>query len=262
MRLLDNMRSLGLALLIGGVALGCDDKEADEANETNETNETNSTGWVAPSSGVVTLTTRDDVSIVGDYYPAAAAGSPGVVLLHMIPPSWDRSSWPDSFISSLSGAGYSVLVIDRRGAGDSGGNAEDAYTGEWGRYDVEAAAARLAADGYGDLAIIGASNGTTSAIDYAVWAGGEGLPVPTVVGLMTGGSYTEAQTSMADYAALSIPTVLTFSTAERDWSVAQEPLNPGSWSFLEYASGDHGTKMFEAAPEVADDLLSYLSAHL
>lgn len=246
------MRLLGLALLIG-----CGDKEGDDTGTTDTTAE-----WAAPDGGVVTLSTRDGVDLVGDYYPAADAGSPGVVLLHMIPPNWDRTSWPDDFISALSGAGYSVLAIDRRGAGDSGGVAEDAYEGEWGRYDVEAAASLLAADGYGSLAVIGASNGTTSAIDYAVWASDEGLPVPAAVGLMTGGNYTEAQTDMADFAALSIPTVLTFSTAERAWSAAQEPLDPGSWSFLEYADGDHGTLMFEAAPGVSEDLLSYLGEHL
>jgi pimeloyl-ACP methyl ester carboxylesterase len=245
------MRLLGVLLLTG-----CGDKETDTADTTDT-----SASWQLPDGGEVTLTTRDGVTLVGDYYPAEAAGSPGVVLLHMIPPSWDRTSWPDTFITALSEAGYAVLNIDRRGAGESGGSAEDAYEGEWGRYDVEAAARLLAEDGYGDLVVIGASNGTTSAIDYAVWAGGEGLPVPSVVGLMTGGSYTEAQTDMADYAALAIPTVFTFSTAERAWSVAQEPLDPGSWLLLEYADGDHGTKMFAAAPEVGDDLLGYLEAH-
>ena len=236
--------------------MACGDKEGEETSTTAAVE------WALPAGGEITLTTRDGVDLVGDYYPADAAGRPGVVLLHMIPPSWDRTSWPDGFITALSSAGYSVLAIDRRGAGDSGGEAADAYEGEWGRYDVEAAAARLSDDGYGELAVIGASNGTTSAIDYAVWAGGEGLPVPAVVGLMTGGTYTEAQTDMANFAALSIPTVLTFSTAERAWSASQEALNPGSWSFLEYGSGDHGTLMFSAAPEVSDDLLSYLGKHL
>ncbi|MFT5680213.1 MAG: pimeloyl-ACP methyl ester carboxylesterase [Myxococcota bacterium] len=247
------MRLLALALIIG-----CDDKETTDDTDTTDT----TADWILPDGGTVTLTTRDGVDLVGDYYPADVAGSPGVVLLHMIPPSWDRTSWPDDFISALSGAGYSVLAIDRRGAGDSGGNAEDAYEGEWGRYDVEAAASLLAADGYSSLAVIGASNGTTSAIDYAIWAGGEGLPVPAVIGLMTGGGYTEAQTDMSNFAALSIPTILTYSTDEREWSVEQEPLNPGSWSFMEYAAGAHGTQMFNAAPEVSDDLLAYLGEHL
>jgi len=244
------MRLPGLALLIA-----CGDKETDETG-------TSDTSWSLPDGGAVALTTRDGIDLVGDYYPAEAAGSPGVILLHMIPPVWDRTTWPADFISALSDAGYSVLAIDRRGAGDSGGNAEDAYEGEWGRYDVESAAMLLDGDGYGDLAVIGASNGTTSAIDYAVWAGGEGLPVPAVVGLMTGGNYTEAQTDMADYAALAIPTVLTFSTAERAWSASQESLDPGTWTFFEYENGDHGTKMFEAAPEVSADLLGYLGGHL
>lgn len=51
--------------------------------------------------------------------------------------------------------------------------------------------------------------------------------------------------------------VFTYSTAERAWSEDQRPLDPGTWVFQEYAEGDHGTRMFDAAPEVADDLLAF-----
>ena len=211
-----------------------------------------------PEGGVISLETRDDVTLEADYYPAPEADAPAVVLIHMIPPSYDRSSWPADFIEALADEGWSLIALDRRGAGGSEGKAREAYEGEYGRYDVEAAALLLEEDDAGPLAVIGASNGTTSAVDYAVFAEGEDAPVPAAVVLMTGDTYTETQTDMDDYAELEIPTAFTFSTAERRWSLVQERGSPDSWVFLEYPDGDHGTDMFAAAPEVTDDILDFL----
>jgi pimeloyl-ACP methyl ester carboxylesterase len=207
---------------------------------------------------VVTVETRDGVTLEGDWW-AGDPGAPGFVLLHMIPPANDRTNWPRSFEKDLVREGYAVLAIDRRGAGGSEGVAVEAYEGPNGKYDVEACALYLADQGAGPLAIIGASNGTTSMLDYAVFAPDEGLPVPVALGFMTGGTYTENQTAMID---LQQPTVFTYSTAEAAWSVDQQPLDPGSWSFLEYPQGDHGTRMFDAAPEVGDDLIAFFTGVL
>jgi hypothetical protein len=148
-----------------------------------------------------------------------------------------------------------VLVVDRRGAGGSEGEPVDAYEGPKGRNDVEACVVRLTEDGYGPISLIGASNGTTSMVDYAIWAPSQALPAPVALGFMTGGTYTENNNPMADLPQL--PAVFTFSTAERDWSEAQRPLDPGSWIFHEYADGDHGTRMFTADPTVTDDLVTF-----
>jgi pimeloyl-ACP methyl ester carboxylesterase len=203
---------------------------------------------------VVELTTRDGVALVADHYEGEA-DRPGVVLLHMIPPQWTRTSWPTTFIDGLREKGWSVVVLDRRGAGDSEGVAEEAYTGENGRYDVEAAAKLLA--GSSTLAVIGASNGTTSTLDYAVWAASEALPVPVALVMMTGGGYTEAQTQME--AVAGVPTLLTYSTEERAWSADQED---GAWVHEEFEGGAHGTQMFEAKPKVSEKIVDFLAEHL
>lgn len=215
--------------------------------------------WTPPEGGVVELVTDDGVTLVADYTPVDQEGAAAVVLLHMIPPSWDRTSWPTDFVSALHDQGWAVIAPDRRGAGDSGGEAREAYTGPNGKLDAAACVDRLRADGYDDIAIIGASNGTTTALDYTLWARAEGRPVPVALGFMTGGSYTEAQSAMADLGA-EVPAVFTFSTEERAWSVTQQGLERASWVFHEYPSGDHGTQMFRAAPEVADDLVAFLAA--
>ena len=53
--------------------------------------------------------------------------------------------------------------------------------------------------------------------------------------------------------------MFTYSTAEREWSEGQRDLDPGSWRFLEYDGGDHGTRMFTVRPEVSADLDGWLA---
>jgi pimeloyl-ACP methyl ester carboxylesterase len=210
----------------------------------------------AEGAEAVTLTTRDDITLSGDHYPAAS-GSPGLVLLHMNPAAGnDRTNWPATFIDQLHAHDWHLLVIDRRGTGLSEGEAQDAFEGEKGRYDVEAAALYLQSSGAGSLVIVAASNGTTSLLDYALWAPGEGLPQPVVAALLTGGSYTENQNSFADFPA--IPSLFSYASDEAEWSNAQQEANPGPWVFQEYADGAHGTHLFEAAPSLGDDIEAFL----
>jgi pimeloyl-ACP methyl ester carboxylesterase len=212
-----------------------------------------------PAVEVVALETRDGVALEADYYGARASspGTIGLVLVHMIPPSWDRTSWPTDFIQRLRDRNWQVIAFDRRGAGNSGGVATEAYQGEKGRYDVEAADAFLRNKGVERMVVIGASNGTTSALDFILWSlEEESLSTPEAVVFMTGGGYTENNTNLGD---LALPAAMfTYSTAERDWSVGQQEHDPGSWLFKEYPNGDHGTKMFAAEPTVQSDIEGYL----
>jgi len=209
----------------------------------------------ATTPEVLTLTTRDGVALEADRY-AGAAGCPGIVLLHMIPPSNTRADWPGNFISKLTRNGWSVLAIDRRGAGGSLGEPEDSYEGEKGAYDAEVAVQSLSEIGAQGIVLIGASNGTTTVLDYAIWAPGEGLPEAIAMGFMTGGSYTENQNAMA--AAPDIPAFFTFSTSESAWSLDQEALGHDDWTMLEYPGGAHGTQMFDSKPTVKGDIEDWL----
>ncbi|CAN0456246.1 unnamed protein product, partial [Ectocarpus fasciculatus] len=88
----------------------------------------------------ISLETRDGVALVADYYPAEAAGASALLLLHMNPSGgFTRADWPSDLIGPFVDDGWTVLNLDRRGSGGSDGAARDAHTGEWGRYDVEAA---------------------------------------------------------------------------------------------------------------------------
>jgi pimeloyl-ACP methyl ester carboxylesterase len=209
---------------------------------------------------VLQLQTRDGVGLVADYYPTDA-GRPAIVLLHMNPTGgWNRKDWPRDFITLLRKHDWGVVAVDRRGGGESKGESREAYEGEKGRYDVEACTVMLRDKGMSKLAIIGASNGTTSMVDYTSWAASESLPEPVALGFMTGGTYTETQTNMSQLQAL--PAIFTYSSKESAWSENQQSLDPGTWKFFEYTNGDHGTQMFAAKPEVAQDLDGFLGSVL
>lgn len=214
-----------------------------------------------PASGEVHLETRDGVSLVGDRFVASTAGRPGVLLLHMIPPQFDRTSWPDDFVARLHGHDWNVLVLDRRGAGDSGGEAEEAYDGEKGRYDAEAAVKSLAELGLGPLVIVGASNGTATMLDYAAWGPTEGLPGPVALGFLSGGDYTEANTAMSQIPA--VPAYFAYPAEEAAWNdVQKRHASAATWEFKVYDPGDHGTKMFGKVEAFDADLEAWLVARL
>jgi alpha-beta hydrolase superfamily lysophospholipase len=68
----------------------------------------------------VTLPAPDGVTLAGQLYEAGARPAPGVVLVHML--SRTRADW-DEVAQQLEAAGITVLALDLRGHGASGGSA-------------------------------------------------------------------------------------------------------------------------------------------
>ncbi len=216
-----------------------------------------------PSETVVTFTTSDGITLEADFWPAATANAPAVVLLHMIPPSNNRTNYSPAFREKLHFAGFNVLNVDRRGAGGSSGIAQDAYQGANGVLDAVAARDFLAAaDCAVDLsrvAFVGASNGTTTALDYAVTAAPADAPAALV--FLTGGGYTENQFTIASTRTVlePLPILFVFSTAESAWSGSFRDGAPDTWVFDEYSPGGHGTQMFGSRPESMDAVVEFLA---
>ena len=94
----------------------------------------------------VSIITSDDLCLVADHY-RGDEGAPAVVLLHMTPTAWDPPGWSVDFQRRLYGLGWSVLNLDRQGAGDSEGGVRDAFEGPGGALDVQAAFDYLGAEG-------------------------------------------------------------------------------------------------------------------
>ena len=223
----------------------------------------------AETTEVVHFDTSDGVTLEADLRVPGVAHGPSVVLLHMIPPGNDRTNYPSVFIDALLAHGIAVLNVDRRGAGGSTGIATEAYTGPNGRLDADAATTFLLAHACAfdrdRVALVGASNGTTTILDYAVTADAASVH-PRALVYLTAGSYTENQHAFVDYRALldAIPSLFVFATSERAFSAALMTGAPPAWEFEEYAPGAHGTRMFAAEPAsvgvVADFLARVLGA--
>lgn len=208
-----------------------------------------------PAPEVVTVETADGLTLEGDWYGQDGA-APGVLLLHMTPVAYDRTTWSVAWIEALRGDGFAVLAIDRRGAGGSEGEAQDAFEGPNGVYDARAGVDFLLDHQATDVRLVGASNGTTTALDYAVTADAAGYPAPERMGFMSGGDYTENNHAME---ALVIERLLfTYPRTEAAWNEAQQALDPGTWTFEPYDGSAHGTEVFAEEPEVAERIREWL----
>jgi len=104
------------------------------------------------------------------------------------------------------------------------------------------------------------SNGSTTTLDYTVSAASP----PRALVFLTGGTYTEAQTKLADQRTKldPIPILFVYSTDESAWSKGFSTGASPKWVFKEYAGGDHGTRMFTAVPESINDVASFLATSL
>jgi pimeloyl-ACP methyl ester carboxylesterase len=223
----------------------------------------------AAGTSIVSFETDDGVQLEADFAVTGTTGGPGAVLLHMIPPSNDRTNYPPAFISALLDKGISVLNVDRRGAGNSGGVALDAYQGDKGKLDVKAAVLFLTAGACAidpaRIAIIGASNGTTSALDFALYAAADPTaPLPKALVFLTGGSYTENQNSVDANRGILEPLAIDFvySAQESAWSTQFSSGAPTPWKFSEYDPGAHGTGMFSSRPESIGDVAGFVAGAL
>jgi pimeloyl-ACP methyl ester carboxylesterase len=213
--------------------------------------------WKPDGGEVVQLTTRDAVTLEADLYEATSAARPGLVLVHMDPSSGShRSNWPGEFLQLLVDSDWNVLVLDRRGAGGSGGVATDAFETTKGAYDIEAAVLFLESAPLANLSLVAASNGTTSMIDYAAMAAAEGWTAPDTLNFVSVVSSTTNNHGISDVPAT--PALFSHPKSETDNNEPWKAENPGGWEFTEYDPGAHGTRMFQAAETLAANIHEWL----
>lgn len=209
--------------------------------------------YEVPAVEVVQFDTEDGVTLEADWY-AHEPGCLGVLLLHMVPPNYDRTSWPVTFIDALRADGRCVLALDRRGASGSGGEAVDAYSGPKGKHDARAAVTFMKEHGIGDLAIIAASNGTTTGLDYTVTAAPD-FPVPVSMIWMSPGAYTVGNRALSELTFARL--LMMYPSSEAEWPEAQTTAD--TWRLLEYARGSHGTGLFDTQPKTTEDIRTWLA---
>ena len=231
------------------------DTAVDTAGDTAE-----DTGPVdLPAVEVVHVTTEDGLTLEGDYY-GNVDGAEAVLLLHMIPPTYDRTTWPLDFVETLRADGYAVLALDRRGAGASEGVAQDAYEGPDGVLDAYAAVDLLTDRGAPGIVVIGASNGTTTTLDYALTAADHGRPAPRSMIWMSPGEWTENNHKVASLDAT--PLLFVYPASEKAWSeaihTADDPTD--RWTYRECPGRSHGTFLFDTIDGLGESLRDWLAA--
>lgn len=197
---------------------------------------------------IVELTTADGVFLVADYLPAPVADRGAVILFHMAPPNYERANYPPRVREALAAPGVTVLNVDRRGSGDSGGDHEEA--GGVGALSDMEASVRFLLEGLAcpvdetRLLLVGASNGTAAVLDYTVSRAAE-LPAPAAAIWMSPGGYTENNTDIDDHRDVMDPLPLLWLYPD-DEPFATNYVDdaPDAWRFV--LNGDeHGTKMFD-----------------
>ncbi len=216
------------------------------------------------------LTTEDGIELVADFRSAASPNRGAVVLFHMVPPHFDRSSYPLHIRDALGALDISVLNVDRRGAGDSGGEATDAYEGPGARLDMEAAVRFLVgrdqcAPDPERILLVGASNGTTATLDYLVAHAAE-LPTPAAVAWLSPGDYTQNQHTIADNRTqLDATPILWVYPDEEPFAEDFGPNAPAAWRFVRLEGGGHGTENLDGGDleeEVRAELVGWAEQHV
>lgn len=211
----------------------------------------------------ITLKTADDWTIVGDHY-RGLAGSPAVLLLHMMPAV--RASWK-VFAEKLNAAGFGALAIDLRGHGDSDGGPDGyrAFTDEDHQRsieDVRAAMAFQEAEGHSKFFVAGASIGASLALQRLA----ESEEIRAAILLSPGLAYRNIDALAAAAYVRSDQGV--FIAASKDDVRASGAANEQAQKIYEALSckkeikiferGGHGTTMFDAHPDLAGQLADWL----
>ncbi len=256
------------AVVMAGIT-SCGSMESNDQDSVDAASGGGGTDGSTPGANQVTLQTDDGVELIADLYTTGTTGNPGVILLHMIPPSNSKANFTTAFIEPLVARGFNVLNVNRRGAPGSGGVATDAYTGPNGKLDAKAAydflIAHQSATPSTAIAVVGASNGTTTTTDFSVFAAGvRSTDQPAALVFLSGGSYTENQNSMKDnLTALSNhPIYFAYPPGESAWNIGIQGFAPANWTFTQYSPGAHGTGLFASNPEVITDVINFIDGVL
>ena len=217
-----------------------------------------------PQSEIVSLLTKDNVKIKGNYYPGTSPR--GVLLLHMMPA--DRTSWIP-FAGKLQEAGFHAFAIDLRGHGSSQGG-PDGYRRfldeehQLSIHDVEKAAEWLLQKNIEAFHLVGASIGANLALQYA---SGRPEAVVSIILLSPGLDYRGIKTE-AMVRDLGSGQGAFFAASEEDMkstgvsaaAMAKQLYDecPCRKEIKIFEGADHGTSLLDRHPEFMDELANWL----
>jgi dienelactone hydrolase len=203
---------------------------------------------------VVDLTASDGTKLKATYFPAAKPG-PGVLLLHQC--DQDRKIW-EPLPQQLAAAGISVLTIDMRGFGESGGVPHDKATPEEARAtqaklpgDIDQAFQYLQSQPGVKKDVIGVG-GASCGVGNSVGTAMRHPEVRSLVLLAGPANYAGRQFLRGDH---NVPVLFGYADDDQyppsilsiQWlySLTADP----SKKLVSYPNGRHGAEIFKAHPE-------------
>jgi pimeloyl-ACP methyl ester carboxylesterase len=201
----------------------------------------------------------DGLDLVGTFYAPEKVSPPwpGVILLHML--YSDRSQW-GSFPHLLAESGYSVLSVDLRGHGETGGT----INWDLAANDLEQIWNYLISRPEIDkdrTAMIGASIGA----NLALVGGSNEESIITVVLLSPGLNYAGVETEPAMRSFGDRPVLIVASqedTYAADSSVALDEAAIGESRLILFEGAGHGSNMFAAEPDLSEQIIDWLDDYL
>jgi dienelactone hydrolase len=210
----------------------------------------------------VDIQAGDGVNLKGTYFSAARPG-PAMLLLHQC--NMDRHAW-DGLAADLAGNGFSVLTVDFRGFGESGGSKStdpDTRAAERKKWpgDVDAAYSYLINQKGVDssrIAVGGASCGVTQSSDLAARH-------HEIRALMI----LSGQASDAAKAYIASTALPVFGAASEGDTNAAKGIREAVGASKDpksvvkiYAGTEHGVPMFAKNPELEPAIVAWLKAQL
>lgn len=219
----------------------------------------------SPTPRIVDLKAQDGTPLKATYFASAKPG-PGVLLLHQC--DADRKLW-DVLAERMVASGISVLTMDYRGFGESGGARYDKMTGEergavvnqvWPG-DIEIAYSYLLAQPevqHERIGAGGASCGVNNSLQLALHH-----PEIQALTLLSGPANRDGRLFLTSsklpiFTAVANDDKYPGSVEEMQWLSAVSP-NPAS-RFARFGNGGHGALMFAAHPELADVIARWFLA--
>jgi dienelactone hydrolase len=204
----------------------------------------------------ISFNTSDGIKIAATFYKASNPNGSAVILLHMRARS--RADW-ENFAPKLNDSGFDALAIDFRGHGESGGvNVSNFSDSDYQNLilDIKAADSYLKnKDANTKIAIVGASIGANTALNYAV----QNPNVKAVVLLSPGLNYMGVKTDETSKQ-ITIPVFLATSSDDQQSyaGLSTWQKNIKNLELVTYTNAGHGTNMFGSHPELSDKIINWL----
>lgn len=260
-----------ILLLVIGACTG--NKDASDSNgNQNVADGTDNAG--ATDHGRVEITTSDGITIIGTLVKASGIERrPACLLIHQL--GSDRNSYA-GFQQKLLEAGINSLAIDMRGHGEStaGGtiNYEDFNNENWAdcQKDIQAGLAylrNLDCVNPSSIGIVGASIGANLSIleaaDEMQEDGFQNRPTCMVL-LSPGTDYHGIQPLQRGHDLEYIPVYIVSAEEDQQSYRGSQSLSQAArgGELVSFPGSEHGTDLFEAHPELMDQIVQWLSRNI